>query len=191
MAHPVTDTSLADRLQQEVARAIQRNLKGLEYLGSPDPDVGTTPKTVLHRRGTLSLYHDHPMTSDVYRVPVMLVMAPTNKAYIFDLAPGQSLIEFLLKRGYDMYVMDWNAPTLDEKHLTLEDYALDFIPDCLRRIQQDSGVDEVTIMGYCAGGVLACGAVATALLAQKMSPEVIAVLVFIVGFTMSGGHGLI
>jgi polyhydroxyalkanoate synthase len=154
MTHPATDTSLAGRLQQEVERAIQRNLKGLEYLASPDPDVGTTPKTVLHRRSTMSLYHYHPMTDDVYRVPVLLVMAPTNKAYMFDLAPGQSLVEFLLKRGYDMYVLDWHAPTLDDRHLCIEDYTLDFIPDCLRRIQQESGEDEVTVMGYCAGGVL-------------------------------------
>lgn len=49
MPHPATDTSLASRLQQEVERAIQCNLKGLDYLGSLDPDLGTTPKTVLHR----------------------------------------------------------------------------------------------------------------------------------------------
>lgn len=154
MSGAASAPSLSDRLQMEVQRAIQRNLKGLELLAAQAPDVGTTPKTVLHRRGTLSLYHYHPMTDDVYRVPVLIVMAPTNKAYMFDLAPGQSMIEFLLKRGYDLYVMDWNAPTLQEKHLRIEDYALDFIPDCLRRVQEDSGEEEVTVIGYCAGGVL-------------------------------------
>ena len=64
-------------------------------------------------------------------MPLLLVMAPTNKAYIFDLAPGQSLIEFLLGRGYDVYVMDWNAPSDDESDLKIEDYMLDFIPDCI------------------------------------------------------------
>jgi len=82
------------------------------------------------------------------------VMAPTNKAYILDLAPGQSLIEFLLARGYDIYLMDWNAPGDDERDLKIENYVLDFIPDCLRRVQQDSGEDEVTLIGYCAGGML-------------------------------------
>jgi polyhydroxyalkanoate synthase len=81
-------------------------------------------------------------------------MATTNKAYVFDLAPGQSLVEFLLARGYDVYVMDWNAPTGEERHLTIDDYVLDFIPDCVRRVQQDSGIDDVTVIGYCAGGVL-------------------------------------
>jgi len=115
------DVSLAKRLRTEVDRAIQRSFKGLEYLGSPAPAVGTTPRSLLHRRGTLGLYHYHPQSAEVYRVPLLLVMATTNKSYIFDLAPGQSLIEFLLKRGYDVYVMDWDAPTLDEKRLKFED----------------------------------------------------------------------
>jgi polyhydroxyalkanoate synthase subunit PhaC len=68
--------------------------------------------------------------------------------------PGQSFIEFLLKRGYDVYMMDWTAPKPEEKSLRMEDYVLDFIPDCVRKVQEDSGVDDVTIIGYCFGGVL-------------------------------------
>ncbi|MET0540448.1 MAG: poly-beta-hydroxybutyrate polymerase, partial [Variovorax sp.] len=85
---PSADPSLADRLRAEVDRAYQRSLKGLEFIGSPAPPVGRTPKTLLHRRGTLSLYHYHATASEVYRVPILFVMATTNKAYIFDLAPG-------------------------------------------------------------------------------------------------------
>ena len=145
---------MADRMRVEIDRAIQRNLKGFGYLGSPDPAVGQTPKTLLHRRGTLSLYHYKPMEKEVYRVPILFVMATTNKAFIFDLAPGQSLIEFLLKRGHDIYVMDWNPPTGEERYLKIESYVLDFIPDCVQRVQRHSGVDDVTIVGYCFGGVL-------------------------------------
>ena len=154
MARAAETKSTSDRLRTEVDRLLQRGLKGLEYLGSPAPAVGTTPKTLLLRRGTLSLYHYKPMQSEIYRVPILLVMATTNKAYIFDLAPGQSLVEFLLQRGYDVYVMDWNAPTADERGLRIEDYVLDFIPDCIHRVQQHSGEDEVTLVGYCFGGVL-------------------------------------
>jgi len=149
------EDSPAARLRSEVERAIQRSLKGLELLGSPAPAVGLTPKTLLHRRGTLGLYHYHATASEVYRVPVLFVMATTNKAFIFDLAPGQSLVEFLLARGHDVYVMDWDAPRPEERSLGLEDYTLDFIPDCIARVREDSGEDEVTLVGYCMGGVLA------------------------------------
>lgn len=150
----VAQPSLGDRLRSEVERAIQRSLKGLEYIGSDAPAVGTTSKTLLHRRGTLSLYHYQSTAEEVYRVPILFVMAPTNKAFVFDMAPGQSLVEYMLARGHDLYVMDWNAPSKAEAHLALENYTLDFIPDCVRRVQEDSGVEDVSIVGYCAGGLM-------------------------------------
>ena len=138
----------------EVERAIQRNLKGLDFLTTTAPAVGQTPKDEIHRRGTLSLYHYRPMADEIYRVPLLIVMATTNRGYILDLAPGQSMIEHLLLQGYDVYMMDWNAPRPQEKHLRIEDYVLDFIPDSIRRVQERSGEEDVTLVGYCMGGVL-------------------------------------
>jgi len=148
------DASIAERLRTEVDRVIQRSFKGLEYLGSPAPAVGVTPRKLLHRRGTLSLYHYQPVCAEVYRVPLLLVMATTNRGYIFDLAPGQSLIEFLLKRGHDIYLIDWNPPSADERRLRFEDYTLDFIPDCVARVKRHAEVEDVSLVGYCMGGVL-------------------------------------
>ncbi|KJC45874.1 poly-beta-hydroxybutyrate polymerase [Bradyrhizobium sp. LTSP885] len=146
--------SIAERVQSEVQRAIQRSIKGVEYISSSGPSLGSTPKDVLISRGTMNLYHYRPMASEVYRVPILIVMATTNRGYILDLVPGQSFIEFMLKRGYDVYMLDWTAPKPEEKSLAMEDYVLDFIPDCVRRVQQDSGETDVSIIGYCFGGVL-------------------------------------
>jgi len=150
----VAEQGVAQRIQGEVERAIERSIKGLEYLASPAPAVGLTPKDIIYRRGTLNLYHYRPLCDDVYRMPLLLVMATTNKAYVFDLAPGQSLIEFLLRQGYDVFVIDWDPPSPDEKGLGLEDYVLDFIPSCIHRVQERSETDDVTLIGYCMGGVL-------------------------------------
>ena len=146
--------SIPDRIQSEVQRAIQRSIKGVEYFSTSGPSLGSTPKDVLHSRGTMSLYHYRPMSDEIYRVPVLIVMATTNRGYILDLVPGQSFIEFLLKRGYDVYMLDWSAPRPEEKSLRMEDYVLDFIPDCVRRVQADSGEQDVSVIGYCFGGVL-------------------------------------
>ena len=146
--------SLASRIKAEVDRALQRNIKGLEYLSSQGPTMGVTPRDLIHQRGTLALYHYRPMAEEIYRVPLLLVMALTNRGYILDLAPGQSLVEFLLKQGYDVFVIDWNPPRPDEKRLRIEDYTLDFIPDCVARVQQVSGEQDVTLLGYCMGGLL-------------------------------------
>ncbi|WP_166297820.1 PHA/PHB synthase family protein [Bradyrhizobium sp. 2S1] len=146
--------SIAERVQSEVQRAIQRSIKGVEYISSSGPSLGLTPKDVLYSRGTMNLYHYRPMASEVYRVPILIVMATTNRGYILDLVPGQSFIEFMLKRGYDVYMLDWTAPKPEEKTLSMEDYVLDFIPESVRRVQQDSGEQDVSVIGYCFGGVL-------------------------------------
>ncbi|MGI4878095.1 MAG: alpha/beta fold hydrolase, partial [Janthinobacterium lividum] len=77
------------------------------------------------------------------------------RGYILDLAPGQSLVEHLLAHGFDVYMLDWNAPVDAEKHLGLADYAVGFIGDALARVRVDSGQPDVSLLGYCMGGVLA------------------------------------
>jgi len=146
--------SIPERIQSEVQRAIQRSIKGVEYFASSGPSLGSTPKDILAVRGTMNLYHYRPIADEIYRVPILIVMATTNRGYILDMVPGQSFIEFLLKRGYDVYMLDWTAPGPEEKSLGMEDYVLDFIPDSVRRVQVDSGVEDITVIGYCFGGVL-------------------------------------
>ncbi len=148
------DPGTAQRVRDMVQRAMQRNLKGLEFLTASPIPVGLSPKDVVLTRGTLRLYHYHPMSDEIYRVPILIVMATTNKAFLFDLAPGQSMVEFLLKAGFDVYVIDWEAPTPEERGLTLQTYTQDFIPACVSAVQARSGETDVSIVGYCMGGVL-------------------------------------
>ena len=149
-----TATPLLERLSVEFERTLQRNIKGLEYIASPAPSVGETPRDLLYKRGTLNLYHYRPLADEIYRVPLLIVMATTNRGYILDLAPQLSFIDFLLRRGYDVYMMDWTPPGSEEKGLTLEDYTQRFIPECVNRVQETSGESDLTILGYCMGGVL-------------------------------------
>jgi polyhydroxyalkanoate synthase len=146
--------SVQERIQSEVQRAIMRSVKGVEYIASSGPALGSTPKDILSIRGTMRLYHYRPLADEIYRVPILIVMATTNRGYILDLVPGQSFIEFLLKRGYDVYMLDWTAPRPEEQSLRMEDYVLDFIPHCVKLVQEDSGEEDVTVIGYCFGGVL-------------------------------------
>ncbi len=154
-AAPYPDADeISQRIQSEIERTIQRSIKGVEYISSPGPVLGSTPKDVLYSKGTMNLYHYRPLVDEIYRVPILIVMATTNRGYILDMVPGQSFIEFLLKKGYDVYMLDWTAPRPDEKSLRMEDYVLEFIPESIKRVQADSGETDVSVIGYCFGGVL-------------------------------------
>ncbi|WBH17084.1 alpha/beta fold hydrolase [Sphingomonas radiodurans] len=139
---------------REFERLMARNIKGLEYFTSPAPVVGATAKDVLIERGTMRLNHYRPLVDDVYRVPVLLVMATTNRGFIFDLVPGQSMVEFLLRAGFDVFMLEWEAPRPHEKTLTFESYTLDFMPRAIARVMAETGEPDVSVVGYCFGGVL-------------------------------------
>jgi polyhydroxyalkanoate synthase len=149
------ETSIGARVRAEVERTLQRNIKGLDYLFSSDPAMGLTPKDTIYKKGTLQLYHYRPQSSEIYRTPVVLVMSLVSRYYILDLTPGQSFVEFLVKQGYDVYLIDWGIPRPEDSRLRLEDYVLDFMPDCIARIGADSGEPDLSMIGYCMGGMLA------------------------------------
>ncbi len=135
-------------------KLMQRSIKGLNYFTSPAPATGVTPKDTLISRGTMQLHRYRPLVEEVYRVPILLVMATTNRGFIFDLAPGQSLAEFLLKAGYDVFMLEWEPPRADEKNLGMDDYVLDFLPSAVARVLKETEESELSVIGYCFGGVL-------------------------------------
>lgn len=103
----------------------------------------------------MALYHYYPGATELYRVPLLIVMPPTNRGYILDLVPGRSLVEFLRERGFDVYMLDWNAPRAPDRDAGLDAYVADFVAAAVAAVAADSGEPDVTLAGYCMGGVLA------------------------------------
>lgn len=149
-----TGTPLTDQVRREMERTVERSRRSLDVLlGRNDPEVGLTPRDTLYARGTLRLYRYHPMTNEVYRVPVIFVMPLISKPYILDLVPGQSLVEYLLKAGFDVYMVDWGVPRPEDHVLRLEDYVLDRLPRCVEEVQRVTKERDVSFLGYCMGGL--------------------------------------
>ena len=136
--------------------------RALEKMGIPGMDfanltgqLGVTPKTTIDAQGTLKLHHFTPMCDEVYRVPVLIVTSLVNQPYILDLVPGQSMVEFLLKKGFDVYMIEWGRPRKEHRNLSLEDHVLDRLPACVNIVLSHSGESQLSIIGYCVGGLLA------------------------------------
>ena len=142
-------------------RAPNRLQRSLAAAGLPTEDfanmagpLGVTPKETIYAQGTLKLQHFRPMTDSVYRVPVLIVTSLVNQPYILDLVPGQSMVEHLLRQGFDVYMIEWGRPRREHAGLTLEDHVLDRLPRCVERVLQHSGEPQLSIIGYCVGGLL-------------------------------------
>ena len=118
-------------------------------------ETATTPKELIHAQGTMRLYHYLPQTDEVYRVPLLLIMSLVSKPYVFDLTRGQSLVEHLTQAGFDVYLADWGTPRSEHKDVTFDDYVGRWIPEFVEQVQRHSGERDISILGYCLGGVLA------------------------------------
>ena len=120
----------------------------------PDPEVGPSPKEVIWTKNKATLYRytsEHPKK---HRVPLLLIYALINKPYILDLTKGASFVEYLVSRGFDVYLLDWGTPGYEDKDMKLDDYVLDYIPRAVRKVLKTSNADEISILGYCMGGTI-------------------------------------
>jgi polyhydroxyalkanoate synthase len=123
-------------------------------LSVPDTPVGLTPKEVIWSRNKARLYHYLPASDTQFATPILIVYALINRPYILDLAPGASLVEFLVARGFNVYLIDWGVPGDEDRGMTFEDYVDVYLPRAVRKVLRDSGADGLTILGYCMGGTM-------------------------------------
>ncbi len=145
---------LISRVNREVERSLLRARNGLRYVTS-DANVGATPKDVVWRRDKAELWRyrsDVPIRHDP---PVLIVHSLVSRSYIFDLRPGGSTVEFLVDQGLDVFLLDFGIPDELDAENSLETYVDEYLPRAVAALLEETGADEVTLVGYCLGGVLA------------------------------------
>jgi len=118
--------------------------------------IGQTPRQAIWTLNKATLYRYTPVKppEERHRVPLLLVFALMNKSSILDLRPGNSFIEYMVQKGYDVYLMDWGAPGPEDAMMGLEDYVLDYIPRAVRKLKAVSGSESFNLLGWCIGAIL-------------------------------------
>lgn len=155
-------TDVLDTFRTALERQWKRTEAAVNFAIKPSvPALGQTPKQVVWSKNKARLYRYHGEVAPTHAVPLLLVYALINKPYILDLTPGNSLVEYLVNQGYDVYMLDWGVPGEEDAGLTIEDYVLDYIPRAVKAVLKTSGQDKFSLLGYCQGGTLsACYAAA-------------------------------
>lgn len=152
----------AERATQWVTIALERRLDAEKFVVADQ-----TPYKVIYKKGLLSLrryasLEDESIqagndtlevSTSTHRVPILLVPPLGANPLNFDLLPNRSLVKYLLAWGHRVYLADFGDPQQDHSHLGLKDYATVMLPQALKKVRADSGETEVTLMGYCMGGL--------------------------------------
>ena len=154
MAAPTSETARPG--YEDLGRQFLRQAETLRAtLQATRAPVGLSPKEVVWTKNKARLYRYTATAPRLYQTPILIIYALINRPYILDLAPGNSLVEYLVRQGFDVFLLDWGIPGPEDRHLKLDDYVFDYIPRAARKVRTISGADEFTMLGYCIGGTLA------------------------------------
>lgn len=115
-------------------------------------DLATTPGQVVLRNELLELIQYAPTTGQVRTVPIVLIAPWINKYYIMDLSPRNSLVRYLVDRGFTVFATSWKNPGPEARAVTLDDYLLNGVRPALEAARTLCNVPQVHATGYCLGG---------------------------------------
>jgi polyhydroxyalkanoate synthase len=116
--------------------------------------VGVTPGAVVLRTDVFELLHYTPQTEMVRERPVLIVPPTINKYYAIDLAPGRSMVEYLVRQGQQVFVISWRNPDARHRAWNADTYGQAII-EALDAVQTITGADKALLTGICSGGILA------------------------------------
>jgi polyhydroxyalkanoate synthase len=147
------DPKEAAREFADFSRRMQRGRELLDKTRDKDVQIATTPKREVFRSDKAVLYRYESTAKKTLKVPVLLVYGLVGRYTMADLQEDRSLVRNLLAQGVDLYVVDWGTPTRGDRWLTLEDYIDGYLGDCVDFIRDEHGLEKVSLLGICEGGV--------------------------------------
>lgn len=127
-----------------------------------------TPWVEIYRDGIMAVRHytlppmdsitiegeTIPVTAGEHRIPLLLVPALGIQAWTWDLMPDRSMVRYLMARGYDVYLLDWGQPSRSQRELGLNTYVNEWLPEAVTAVLAHAERDELSLVGYCMGGLL-------------------------------------
>lgn len=154
-------------------------------------NLATTPGAVIFENELIQLIQYKPQTTEVERTPLLIVPPCINKFYLLDLGRGNSLVEYAVSQGHNVFLISWRSAVAEMQNLTWDDYlrlgpikAIDVVSDIAE-------TGTVHALGSCVGGtILSCAAgVLAANGLDKLAS--ITLLTTMLDFSDSGDIGLL
>lgn len=151
-------------------RAAESTANGLDWLFKRDTLIqsGRTWFELVHDGDLMAVrYYALPEDDDIelvdgsrmriernqHAVPLVLVPPLGVTTETFDLLPQRSLVRYLVASGFKVYLVDWGKPKKQHGHLGLRDYSYTMLGSALEKVRQHSGSQDLSMMGWCLGGL--------------------------------------
>ena len=154
-------------------------------------NLAITPGSVVFENELIQLIQYTPQTPDVEKTPLLIVPPCINKYYLLDLGTGNSLVEYAVAQGHQVFLISWRSAVPETDRLSWDDY-LELGPlRAIDVVQEITGVERIHSLGFCVGGtILSCAA---AVLAAKQQDKLatLTLLTTMLDFSDTGEIGLL
>jgi len=154
-------------------------------------NLAATPGTVVFENELIQLIQYAPQTSEVEGTPLLFVPPCINKYYLLDLGKGNSLVEYAVAQGHQVFLISWRSAAPETQHFTWDDY-LEMGPlKAIEVVLDITGAERTNALGFCIGGtILSCAAAVLAARRQDRLATV-TLLTTMLDFSDTGEIGLL
>ncbi|MEM6462597.1 MAG: alpha/beta fold hydrolase [Pseudomonadota bacterium] len=144
----------AQHLREDLIQALTQSHKPAPQGYRIGEDLACTPGEVVFRNDLFELIQYAPQSEKVRPEPILFIPAWIMKYYVLDLSPGNSMVRYLVRQGFTVFMISWCNPTADQAALSLEDYRKNGLLAALDAINAIVPDARVHANGYCMGGTL-------------------------------------
>jgi polyhydroxyalkanoate synthase len=143
-------------LSEDADKAQTRAQKASDVLLGPlDTEIASTPYDVVYEEDRVKLKHYNRAvlpSGEEIKTPLLVVYALINRETMLDLQPGRSVVHSFLKKGIDLYMVDWGYPTRKDCFLTIDDHVNGYMDNMVDFILEKHNLTQINLMGICMGG---------------------------------------
>jgi polyhydroxyalkanoate synthase subunit PhaC len=154
-------------------------------------NLATTPGSVVFENELIQLIQYAPQTSEVEKTPLLFVPPCINKYYLLDLGKGNSLVEYAVAQGHQVFLISWRSAVPETAHLTWDDY-LEMGPlKAIEVVLDITGAEQTNALGFCVGGIILSCAAAVLAARKQDKLATVTLLTTMLDFSDTGEIGLL
>lgn len=123
-------------------------------------NIATAPGKVVYRNTLIEILQFEPVRKKAHEIPLLIFPPFINKYYILDLRESNSMIRWLVSKGFTVFVVSWRSADDETKNYDWDDYIEDGIHAAVDKVLEITGQERLNTVGYCIGGTLLSTALA-------------------------------